>query len=56
MGEIFRTECVDVGYPIYEITSSGLTHSIDGYPFADKILEYMITSKYRVRTSVLRQC
>jgi len=49
--EIFRSNCTGVGYPLYEITSSGLTHSMSTHiPFGlDKfVLNGIMKSKLRV--------
>lgn len=32
VGQIFKTSCLGNGYPLYEVTSSGLTHAVDWAP------------------------
>lgn len=50
--EIFRNNCTGVGYPLYEITSSGLTHSMNTHiPFGLDafVLNGLMKSKLRVK-------
>jgi len=48
--EIMRNNCSHLGYPLYEITSSGLTHSFASQvPFlGSAFVDYVLPTKYRL--------
>jgi len=48
--EILRSNCSEIGHPIYEVTASGMTHSLNGqFPiFGDILLHTLLSSKFRI--------
>ena len=51
-GEISRTECAFVGYPLYDVTSSGLTHSWGGVIKRTVVGWSMLTSTRVIEAAV----
>lgn len=51
--EIFKNDCANLNYPLYEFTSSGLTHSAGDIPFGSALIEATF-SKWHVTHQIGR--